>query len=311
MTAIRPRKWLLATLVILIGGLIRLPLEIPLARELQARHLAEEKVNLALRDELGQSFFIAVLGGFRSLVASVVELETIDSWQAQDFAKVDAAYALCTRLQPRVWHYWDFRAWMSSHNAFDHFKYEDMTRPGLQPWIGQNLVDHAIAVLKEGTQHLPEEYRLRQSIAILMADREKNAKADYLEASQWYYKAWQLRPRNRFLYRFYVYYLARSPGHELEAWPLLVEMYNTGIGQPPDKPTDRTPTCITLLAQLYPKVKALQPGTTLPPELEKDLPKILAAEQLREEKIQKRLDQEAAWRRKLEESLLLKKSPRP
>ena len=249
------RKWLIAALILLVGGIARLPLEHSFSKELQTHRLPEEKINLSLRDELGQSFFIAVIGGFRSLVASIVEVENLDAWQEQNWAKVDAAYTLCTRLQPREYHYWDFRAWMSSHNAFDYYLYEDMTRPGLQPWIRQNLVDHAIEVLKEGMEHLPNDYRLPRSLAMLMADFDKNRDANHFEASQWYHKAWELRPSLRFLRRNYVYNLARSPGHEIEAWPLLMEMYDSG----PDPTSDRTATGMTLLVQLYPKVKAALP----------------------------------------------------
>ena len=64
MTTIRPLKWLLAVLFLLVSGLARLPMEHAFAKELKTAELSEERLNLSLRDELGQSFFIAVLGGF-------------------------------------------------------------------------------------------------------------------------------------------------------------------------------------------------------------------------------------------------------
>lgn len=292
MNAVRPRKWLCAVLILLLGGLARLPLEIAFARELYTRQLSGERLNLSLRDELGQSFFIAVLGGFRSLVASIIEMQNIDTWQQQNYAKVDAAYALCTRLQPREYHYWDFRSWMSAYNAYNYYKYEDLTRPGLQPWIRQNLVDHGIAVLKEGMKHLPDDYRLPRSLAMLASDFGRNRHANYEEAAFWYHKAWELRPSHRFLWRNYVYNLARAPGREADAWPLLLEMYESG---PPPR-GDRTPTGITLLARLYPIVKALRPGTTLPPDVAARLPEILAREQAR-------LDREATHQKREQEEL--------
>ena len=300
MNAVRPWKWLAAALLLSLGGLARLPLERAFARELQARQLAEAPFNLSLRDELGQSCFVAVLGGFRSLVASLIEIQNLDAWQHQQWAKVDAAYALCTRLQPREYHYWDFRAWMSSYNAFDYYKYEDQSRPGLQPWLRQNLVDHAIQVLQEGMKHLPSDYRLPRAIAMLASDFEKNQRADYLEASQWWQVASSLRPAHRFLWRNYVYNLARAPGHELEAWPLLLDMYATG----PDPASDRTPTAITLLVQLFPAVKQALPDAALPPEVAARVPAILAKEQARlERETQRRLRDQEAFRA-LEEAVL-------
>ena len=307
MNTVRPRKWLMAALILLAGGIARLPLEHAFSKELQTHRLAEEKINLSLRDELGQSFFIAVIGGFRSLVASIVEVENLDAWQEQNWAKVDAAYTLCTRLQPREYHYWDFRAWMSSHNAFDYYLYEDMTRPGLQPWIRQNLVDHAIEVLKEGMEHLPNDYRLPRSLAMLMADFDKNRDANHFEASHWYHKAWELRPSLRFLRRNYVYNLARSPGHEIEAWPLLMEMYDSG----PDPTSDRTATGMTLLVQLYPKVKAALPETILPEELTAKAPQILARENARLDREVQQRQRQADQLKELEATILKNRQGSP
>ena len=304
MTAIRPIKWLLAAAVLLVGGLARLPMEHAFAQQLKAEELSGERLNLSLRDELGQSFFIAVLGGFRSLVASIIEVENLDAWQQDNWAKVDAAYALCTRLQPREYHYWDFRAYMSAYNAFEYYKYQDMSRPGLKPWIRQNLVDHALAVLKDGMKHIPDNYHLPESIAILTSNFEKNRDANYYEASQWYYRAWQLRPERRFLWRNYVYNLSRADGHELEAWPLLMEAYQSG---PYNHPlSDHTPTIRTLMSQLYDSVKAALPGTTLPPELASERPLILAKEKARLEREAKRREKEDKELRAIEERLLQK-----
>ena len=300
MNAVRPWKWLAAALLLSLGGLARLPLERAFARELQARQLAEAPFNLSLRDELGQSCFVAVLGGFRSLVASLIEIQNLDAWQHQQWAKVDAAYALCTRLQPREYHYWDFRAWMSAYNAFDYYRYEDQSRPGLQPWIRQNLITHAVHVLEEGMKHLPDDYRLPRTLAMLASDFDKNRDANSLEAAQWWLHAWNLRPAHRFLWRNYVYNLARAPGHELEAWPLLLDMYATG----PDPASDRTPTAITLLVQLFPAVKQALPDAALPPEVAARVPAILAKEQARlERETQRRLRDQEAFRA-LEEAVL-------
>lgn len=309
MTSIRPVKLLLALLVILAGGAARLPMERAFAMELKTAELSEERLNLSLRDELGQSFFIAVLGGFRSLIASLIELDNLDAWENHNYAKVDAAYALCTSLQPRGHHYWDFRAWMSSHNAFDYYKYQDLTRPGLKPWIRQNLIDHAITVLKDGMKHLPDDWRLPRSIAVLTLDFQKNQHADFHEGSQWYYQAWQLRPSYRMLWRNYVYNLAQAEGHELEAWPLLLEAYHSGTFNSPVG--DHTPSIRTFMALLYDKVKAIRPETTLPPEFVLARNEILAKEKARQDKVSQRRAKDEAELKEMENTFLKKRPPPP
>ena len=149
-------------------------------------------------------------------------------------------------------------------------------------------------------EHLPNDYRLPRSLAMLMADFDKNRDANHFEASQWYYKAWELRPSLRFLRRNYIYNLARSPGHEIEAWPLLMEMYDSG----PDPTSDRTATGMTLLVQLYPKVKAALPATTLPPELTVKAPEILARENARLDRESQQRERQAQQLKALEEAVL-------
>ncbi len=307
MTAIRPSKWLLAAFILLTGGLIRLPLEQAFSKDLERESLSEARLNLSLRQELGQSTFIAVLGGFRSLVASVVEIQAIKPWQQQNYAKVEASYALCTTLQPRNWRYWDWRAWMSSHNAFEYYTWEDLSRPGLKPQLRQNLIDHAIKVLKNGMEHLPLDFRLPYAIARLAGDFRKNQQADHYQAAQWYYRAFQLRPRYRFLYRAYVYELAKAPGHELEAWRLLVEMFNSGPIN--DSNSDRTKTGMTLMVTLFPTIKTLQPDTVMPPELVPEASRILAEEAARREKVRSQRAKEEAEIKALEDAILLNKKP--
>ena len=97
---IRWKSRALALLVIVAGGVLRLPLEQGYTAEMRRRHLLEEPLDVSMRDELGQTFFIAVLGGFRSVVASILELKTITPWQQSNWGVVDEFYAICTKLQP-------------------------------------------------------------------------------------------------------------------------------------------------------------------------------------------------------------------
>lgn len=69
--SIRWKSLLLALALIAAVGAIRLPLEQRYTENMRREQLLETPLNLSMRDELGQTFFIAVLGGFRSVVASL------------------------------------------------------------------------------------------------------------------------------------------------------------------------------------------------------------------------------------------------
>lgn len=269
MLSIRPVKILLALAVLAGGGLARLPLESRFSAELRAKNLAEEPLKLTLREQLGQSVFIAVLGGFRSFVASMIELENLTAWQQGNWEKVEAAYKLCAQLQPREYHYWDFQAEASFVEAYEDMRYRDRVRTEVDPWLRQNYVDRAIAVRKEALRYLPSESRLYGKLGMIAEDFQRNRKASNEEAAYWYLKAFEARPRSRFYWRFHVYCIARIQGRELEAWPLLLDMYNSG------DEVDRTNTGTFLLVKIFPYVKALKPDAELPKEVAEKAASIL------------------------------------
>lgn len=280
MPSVRPVKILLAAVILAAGGAMRMPVEREFSAELLSSHLAEEPLKLSLREQLGQSVFIAVLGGFRSLVASVVELENLTAWQQGNWEKVEAAYKLCCQLQPRAYHYWDFQAEANFPEAYEDFAYRDRVRSDVDPWLKQKYVDRSMAVRKEALRYLPEEPRLMWKLATTAEDFRRNRRASYTEAAGWYKRAFEAAPHRRFYWRSYVYCIARSPGHELEAWPLLLDMYNSGTAT--DK--DRTPTGTVLLYRLFPVIKAMKPDAALPPGAAEEAIKLLQDMELRRPK---------------------------
>lgn len=276
MPSIRPIKLLVAFAVIVAGGAARMSLERDFSRDLLERRLVEEPLNLSLREQVGQSAFIALLGGFRSLVASFVELESLTAREEGDWAKVEAAYALCTQLQPREYHYWDFRAQASFPEAYEDFYYRDHVKGAIDGWLQQKYVDRSIEVQKEGLRHLPEESRLMWAIARTCQDFPRNKKASYEEAAYWFKKSYDTNPKRWYLRNSWIYCLARdrqNPERVMEAWPLLLDMYNSG--EPPQG--ERTPTGSYLLAKIFPFVKARKPAVELPPDLA-----LIAGQRIRE-----------------------------
>ncbi|MES2707561.1 MAG: hypothetical protein V4726_13270 [Verrucomicrobiota bacterium] len=262
MPSVRPVKILLAAAILTAGGALRMPLEKNFSAELSARHLAEEPLKLSLREQLGQSVFIAVLGGFRSLVASVVELENLTAWQQGNWAKVEAAYRLCCQLQPREYHYWDFQAEANFPEAYEEFGYRDRVRSDVESWEKQKYVDRSVAVRKEALRYLPNESRLMWKLATTAQD-PRNRNFSNEEAAYWFKRAYEAYPRRRFLWWAHVYCIARIPGRELEAWPMLLDMYNSG----PQLNSERTATGTFLLVKIFPAVKKLKPDAELPPEV--------------------------------------------
>lgn len=257
---LRWKKITLALAIILAGGAARMPFEQRYTASLRAQNLLETPLNLSARDELGQSLFIATLGGFRSAVASVMELRSITPWMRGEWGQVEESYAICTRLQPREEHYWTQRSWMQAYNARDSYLLDSMLTQPNRELYAQQSVENGIRVLREGTLRIPESWRLWEQLASTLC-MPWNQKPDYAAAAAAYEKA-AASPGVPGIYRrFAVYQLSHIPEREREAWDKLIAFYNN--------PSDRLPTVeIELLYLFYERrIYERHPDVVLPPDL--------------------------------------------
>lgn len=260
--SIRWKSLFLALAVIIAGGALRLPLEQRYTAEMRRKNLLEMPLKVSLRDELGQTAFIAVLGGFRSVVASIMELRSITPWQQSNYAVVEECYAICTRLQPREAHYWETRGWHQAYNARDTYRYESRLTEANREILAQQAVDNGIRIIREGLTWLPKSWKLWDRLANYYC-MPWNQKPDYAAAADCYAKAASIEGAPRVMWRLHVYQLARVPAREWEAWGKLVELYNSPGGR------DRTLSVEVELLRLFKVEKIFErhPEAALPREL--------------------------------------------
>lgn len=256
--AIPLKNALCAIGVIAVSGALRLKPEQACKTRLVEEQLQEPPPALELRDQMGQSFYLASLGGFRSLIASLVEVEGMTGWQQLNYGKVDACYALCCELQPRDLHYWDFRYWMLAKNASHYFRFVDGTRGEVGRAINQRYVDKGIEVLEKAEPWVGNDWRYWRTLGDALTDIHYNSKLDWSRAADAYAKALTIPDCMSFVQTLRVRALAQSPGREGEAWDLLVEMY---------KDPEHPPVVKALLCVIHPEIVNQRPNAKLPAEL--------------------------------------------
>ena len=242
--SIRWKSIFLALVVIVAGGAVRLPLEQRYTAEMRRRNLLEEPLKLSMRDQLEQTAFFAVLGGFRSVVASIMELRSITPYTRSNYARVEECYAICTRLQPREAHYWETRAWHQAYNSRDTYRYEYRLTEANREVLAQQAVENGIRIVREGLTWLPDSWKLWDRLADYNC-MQWNQKPNYNVAADCYEKAAAIKGAPGFLRRMHVYQVARIPGREWEAWNKLLALYNS----PGER--DRTPSVERELVRLF------------------------------------------------------------
>src|SRR5438874_827061 len=110
-------RHILVAIILLVFGAIKLPIERRLAQEHRAAFFHGEKLNLSLRQQIGQIGFVAALSGFRSVVADFLWIQSQPAWERLEWGKMALIFNNVTALQPRNTMFWDMAAWHMGWNA--------------------------------------------------------------------------------------------------------------------------------------------------------------------------------------------------
>ena len=240
---------LMAAILLLAFGWVRLPLETTLTRQHQAAYFGTVKLDLGLRERLGQLGFLAALSGFRTPVADVLWIEAQTAWERVEYGSMNLLMSTATTLTPKNVGFWDIAGWHMAFNA-SVAAMNDKKQPKLALrrkaqheyfMLGKDYVEHGIA-------NNPDSYVLYQALGNIYRYKLE----DHCDAAIAYEKAAHCPGALTYLKRFAAYELSACPGHEREAWHRLRQLYDMG-------PQERLPT-------LEKQLKAMEEKLQLPPE---------------------------------------------
>jgi len=225
----RSRKQILIALAIIsVAGIIRLPVEAKLEAEIRGLHFREGAPDLALRDQLSQMQFVAALGGFRSLVASGLDIRTYLTLADKDWGELEALSNLTTTLQPRVEKYWDMASWHMAFNATSHYQNnvpDSEIRLAIRNQLVSSYTDKGKAFLKKGLTYLPDSGELHLALANLYRSKDPNPP----EAAKHFRRAFECKG-NPPLERAYAHELVKcsEPERWQTAYDILKRYYDQG-----------------------------------------------------------------------------------
>lgn len=232
---------LVTAIAILIAfGLARLGLEEPMARDMVARHYWPNTMNMETRDKVGQLGFTAALGGFRSLVASIMSVQAFTHWDAGRFDQAIAQYWVIVQLQPRSYFNWfqgmQYSAFDKAHSL--EFPEDEKLRADWQRKYNEAVAEGA-RFMTEAAKFLPDDYRIYGQLAYLYS--AKRIPRDWCTAADYYSIAAACPHSKPYYRRFYGYALSQCPGREREAYDVLRGQYDAG---------NRFPSVLTHLKRL-------------------------------------------------------------
>jgi len=211
--------------VLLLFGLVRLPIENSLNAQYRDAFFHGAKLNLGLRQQIGQTAFLAALGGFRALVADGLWIQAHMDWSRTEWGKMLFIFNNVTALQPRNMMFWDMSAWHMAYNA-SVAALQDTTQPRLALRLKHQHEYFIIGrdLLERGIANNPDRYKLYESLANVLRDKLM----DHYNAALQYAAASKFPDSPTYEARFAAYELSYSPGHEREAYNDLVRLYKMG-----------------------------------------------------------------------------------
>ncbi|TDU81508.1 hypothetical protein EI77_00818 [Prosthecobacter fusiformis] len=232
------KRKLQALMVFLILGVLKLPVDEAATRHLREARLLSPPLEMSLRDSIGQMGFAASLGGLRSLVASLMYLQTYDAWSNVDWGRVDSYFKITTALQPRYDKYWDEAAWHMAYNAATSYLENQEINPAVRGKLYHDHIQRGVDILKEGLKVLPDSPRLWNTLAEVYERRVR----DPQKAGDCYLEVMRLTGNPRFG-RLAGYEYAKTYDRSLwqKAYDLLKDSYDKN---------QRPPSLINTLKQM-------------------------------------------------------------
>jgi hypothetical protein len=225
---LRERAWFRyarVVAILLLFGAIRLPIEVRLNQEHRAAFFHGAKLNLSLREQIGQLGFLAALGGFRALVADGLWIQAHIDWTRTEWGKMLFLFNNVTALQPRNIMFWEMSSWHMAYNA-SAAAMQDTTQPRLALRLKHQheyfLVGEGL--LERGIENNPDHYNLYDALGDLLRDKLQDHYGAYVQFG----KAAKFPDSPAYEKRFSAYELSYVPGYERQAYDELMRIYRIG-----------------------------------------------------------------------------------
>lgn len=225
-------------------GFAKLHFEERLTAEHRAAFFHGARLNLDLRQEIGQLGFLAALSGFRSLVADGLWIRAHAAWEETQWGRMALLFNNVTALQPRSLLFWEMAAWHMAYNASIAARENpEQPREALRIKAQREYFKLGEDFLIRGLQNNPDRHFLYERLGALYKDKFQ----DPCRAFEQFDKAAKFPTAPAYEKRFAAYALAECPGREREAYERLKALYEMGD-------EERLPTLLTKLAELQEKL---------------------------------------------------------
>jgi hypothetical protein len=179
-------------------------------------------LDLSLREQVGQTGFLAALSGFRSPLAAFLWIEAHTAWEKTEWGRMAALFGTVTTLQPHTLLYWDIASWHMAWNASAAALQDPHQKSQLlRERSSLQYREHGRDIIERGIANNPGSWLLRERLGILLRDKF----GDHAGAADAFQQASALPGVPSYVHRMGAYEEAKVPGRESRAYDLLRRIY--------------------------------------------------------------------------------------
>lgn len=178
-------------------------------------------LNLQIRSQIGQALSIAMLGGFRNIVANFVWIEAHRLWEERMWYKIKPHFDIVVLLQPRVAYFWDTAAWHMAWNiSWDERRRCENLQQLQAPCVKaqEYWIEQGRRYLENGLLHNPNSWELNFKLGWLIKEKQPDRVCD---AVPYFQTASEIPDAPR--------YIARHVGFAQEDCGQFAEAYRTWL----------------------------------------------------------------------------------
>ncbi len=197
----------LALAAILAWGVAKQGVEGRLQVERERLHFGGASLTREMRDQIGQGAALALLSGFRGIVADFLWIMAHGHWSNREWHRMRAALELACTLQPRSISFWETSAWHFAWNVSHDALYQsDEPRQAKRIRNSREWIAVGRKFLERGVENNPDQYRLWYALGWLLDQRLK----DDLGAVKYYRVAARFPDAPEYIHRLIGYRLERA-----------------------------------------------------------------------------------------------------
>ena len=225
------RNLLIAAVLLISFGYGRMYLEEPMAKDMVAKNYWPNTMNMQTRDKVGQLGMTAALGGFRSLVASIMAVQAFTHWDEGRFDQAIAQYWVIVQLQPGAFFNWFQGLQYSAYDKAHSFEFpEDENQRADWARKYNETVSEGERFMLGAKKFMPDDYRVYGQLGMLHAS--KFIPKNWCKAAEYYEQAAACPDTKPYYFRFHAYALSQCAGKEQEAYDLLKTLYDANTRYP-------------------------------------------------------------------------------